>query len=215
MVSKQKQPKAYIVKRSNLFMMKKIHKKILKKAIPFYENGRKGDVEHIKWLAEVITKYVDETEVDYDILIPVIILHDIGYSKIPKKLNSFELNIKKLHAKYGAEIAEQILEELNYSKNQINEIKRLILKHDNWIFGDNFINEPVLKIFNNFDFMWMASEKGFKIVRKMMKQEPKKFYNQIKEFEKQNKKEGREWFNKKIRLFYNQLMQERKKEYDI
>jgi len=63
-------------------MMKEIYKNILEKALPLYKQGREGDVEHIKWLSEVITKYVDESEADYDILIPVVLLHDVGYSKV-------------------------------------------------------------------------------------------------------------------------------------
>ena len=192
------------------FMMKQIYKNILEKALPLYEKGREGDVEHIKWLAEVITKYVDESEVDYDILIPVVLLHDVGYSKVPKGSNPFDLDIRKFHSEEGAKIAEEILGELNYPKDKVNEIKRLILKHDNWAFGDDFADELVLRIFNNFDFMWMASEKGFDIVRKLMKKEPKEFYEQIKEFQRKNDEEGRKWFNKKIEDFYNQLMKERK-----
>ena len=190
--------------------MKEIYKKILEKALPLYEKGREGDVEHIKWLAEVITKYVDESEVDYDILIPVVLLHDVGYSKVPRGSNPFDLDIRKFHSEEGAKIAEEILEELDYPKDKINEIKRLILKHDNWAFGDDFADEPVLRIFNNFDFMWMASEKGFDIVRKFMKKEPKEFYEQIKEFQRKNEEEGRKWFNKRIEEFYNQLMKKRK-----
>ncbi|MBN1275237.1 HD domain-containing protein [Candidatus Woesearchaeota archaeon] len=190
--------------------MKEIYKKILEKALPLYEKGREGDVEHIKWLAEVITKYVNEFEVDYDILIPVVLLHDVGYSKVPKGSNPFDLDIRKFHSEEGAKISEEILEELNYPKDKINEIKRLILKHDNWAFGDDFADEPVLRIFNNFDFMWMASEKGFDIVRKFMKKEPKEFYEQINEFQRKNEEEGRKWFNKNIEEFYNQLMRERK-----
>jgi len=190
--------------------MKEIYKKILEKALPLYEKGREGDVEHIKWLAEVITKHVDKSEVDYDILIPLVLLHDVGYSKVPKGSNPFDLDIRKFHSEEGAKIAEEILEELNYPKDKINEIKRLILKHDNWAFGDDFADEPVLRIFTNFDFMWMASEKGFDIVRKFMKKEPKEFYEQIKEFQRKNEEEGRKWFNNKIEEFYNQLMKERK-----
>ncbi len=193
-------------------MMKEIYKQILEKALPLYKKGREGDVEHIKWLSEVITKYADESEVDYDLLVPVVILHDVGYSKIPKGSNPFNLDIRKLHSEEGSKIAGEILEELDYPKEKTNEIKRLILKHDNWAFGDDFSGEPVLRIFNNFDFMWMASEKGFDIVRKFLKKEPNEFYKQIQEFQNENEKEGRKWFNKKIGEFYNQLMKERKEE---
>jgi hypothetical protein len=190
--------------------MKEIYKKILKKALPLYEKGRDGDVEHIKWLSEIVPRFANEREVDFDVLIPVVLLHDVGYSKVPKGANPYDLNIRKLHSKEGAKIAGKILEELDYPKAKITEIKRLILKHDNWAFGDDFVDEPVLRIFNNFDFLWMASEKGFAIVRKLMKKEPKEFFHQIQEIKLKNDKEGRKMFNKKIENFYNQLMKERK-----
>ncbi len=195
--------------------MEKKYKKILEKALPLYKKGRVGDVEHIKWLSRIITKYIDKSEIDYDILIPVILLHDVGYSKISRKSNCFDLDIRRLHSEEGAKIAEKILKELNYSEDKINEIKKLILKHDNWAFGDNFANEPVLKIFTNFDFMWSASKKGFGIVRKFMKMDPEEFYEDIIKSQKENEKEGRKWFNKEIENFYKQLMRERKKEFSI
>ena len=89
------------------------------------------------------------------------------------------------------------------------------MKHDNWAYGDNFVDEPILTIFNNFDFMWMVSEKGFDIVRKFMKKEPKEFYKQIKEFQKQREKDGRKWFNKEIGQYYKQLMRERKEDLSV
>jgi len=190
--------------------MKEIYKQILNKSIPYYEEARKGDIEHINWLFNIIPKYINKTEIDFDILMPLVILHDIGYSKVPKNSNPYNLDIRELHSKEGAKISEKILISLKYPKSKIKEIKRLILKHDNWAFGDDFSDEPALRIFNNFDFMWMASEKGFDIVRRFMKKTPKEFYKQIKDFEKTNKKQGRKWFNKKIQELYNNLMNSRK-----
>jgi hypothetical protein len=190
--------------------MEKIYQEILNKAIPFYKKGREGDIEHVHWLFEIITKYISESDVDYELLIPVVILHDVGYSKVPKGANPYDLDIRKLHSEEGAKIAEHILEELKYPKEKIKEIKRLILKHDNWAFGDSFKDEPILRIFNNFDFMWIASEQGFEKIRKLTKKTPSEFYKKIKQFQKDNEKCGREWFNKKIEDLYLQLMNERK-----
>ncbi len=187
------------------------YKKILEKAIPYYEEGREGDVEHVNWLFETVPKFIDDS-IDLDILMPVVLLHDVGYSKVPKGSNPYNLDIRKLHSEEGAKIAENILKELDYSTEKIEEIKSLILKHDNWAFGDSFEDEPILRVFNNFDFMWMASEKGFDIVRRIMKQEKEKFYEQIKEFQRKNEEEGRKWYNKEIEEYYNKLMEERKKE---
>lgn len=190
--------------------MKHIYRKILEKAIPYYQKGREGDVEHVKWLSRTVPKFINESEVDLDILIPVVILHDVGYSKVKAGANPYDLDVRKLHSEEGAKIAKQILEELNFPKEKTAEIKRLILKHDDWAFGDSFSNEPILRILNNFDFLWMASEKGFDVVRKFLNQAPAEFYKQIKLFRKTNKEESRDWFDKRLEKYYQQLMKERK-----
>lgn len=190
--------------------MKDIYKKMLEKALPLYEKGRTGDVEHIKWLYETVPNYVDKSEIDFDILIPVVLLHDVGYSKVEKGADPFNLDIRKFHSEEGAKIAKDILKDLNYPKEKVEEVKRLIIKHDNWAFGDDFSDEPVLRIFNNFDFMWMASEKGFDIVRKFMNKNPKDFYKQIMVFQQKNEKEGRKWYSKRIEDLYYKLMEDRK-----
>ncbi len=189
--------------------MKIIYRKILEKALPYYKKGRKWDVEHVKWLFNTIPKFVDET-INIEVLIPVVLLHDVGYSKVPKDSNPFDLKIRKLHSEEGAKIAEKILEELKYPKEKISEIKRLILKHDNWAFGDSFADEPLLLLFQNFDFMWMASKEGFEMCRGS--KDTKEFYKQIEKFQEKNIERGIKWYNKKIRDFYNKLMRERKRE---
>lgn len=192
--------------------MEEVYKEILKRAISFYKKGREGDIEHVKWLFKIIPKYIRSKDVDFDILIPLVILHDVGYSKVPKGANPFNLEIRKFHSEEGAKIAERILKDLKYQKEKRNEIKRLILKHDNWAFGDSFSNEPFLRIFNNFDFMWMASEKGFEIVRKFTKKTPKEFYKKIELFQKENLKCGRKWYNDRIEKLYDEMMKSRKNE---
>jgi len=190
--------------------MKKKYRDILEKALPYYKIGRPGDLEHITWIANVIPKYVDE--LDLDILIPLAILHDVGYAKVARNTDPFNLDVRRAHMKEGAKLAKKILEELNYPKEKVAEIVRLIAKHDDWAFGETFTDEPLLLAFNNFDFMWMASKKGFNIVRKFTNQEPKQFYKQIVQFQKEMIQQGRNWFNKNIENFYKELMKERRLE---
>ena len=192
--------------------MEKIYQQILKEALPYYEKGRNGDVEHIKWLVKVVPKYVDESEIDFSLLIPVIILHDVGYAKVPEKNDPYNLDNRKLHSEEGAKITEKILRKLNYPQDKIAKIKKFVLHHDDWAFGESFKDEPVLKVFNNFDFIWMTSKKGFQIVRKFLGLNKKEFYQQIPKYYKKNNEEGRTFFNKNIELFYKKLMKDRKKE---
>jgi len=192
--------------------MKKVYSKILEKALLYYEKGRPRDIEHIKWLVETIPKFIDKSEVDFDILMPVVILHDVGYSKVEKGTDFFKLDIRKFHSEEGAKIAGKILNELGYPQDKIKEIKRLICKHDNWAFGDSFEDEPILRIFNNFDFMWVVSQIGFKVYASFLKANPEETIRNIEESEKTNIKDGRKWFNKKIENYYKELMEERKRE---
>lgn len=196
-------------------MTKAGYQKILEKALLYYQKGRDGDVEHINWLYKIVPKFIDQSEVDFDVLIPVIILHDVGYTKVKKDANPYSLDVRRLHSEEGARIAGRILEELNFPKEKSEEVKRLILKHDDWAFGDSFSDEPILKIFTNFDFLWMASEKGFNIVRKFLNQTPQKFYKQIQLFCRKNRKEGRNWVDKRIEKYYHRLMKERESSLQI
>ena len=192
--------------------MNDLYTKILDLALPYYEIGRSGDVEHIRWLYEVVLKFLKNTDLDEEIVMPVLLLHDVGYSQVPKDADPFKLDIRTLHSKKGADIAEEILRKLAYPQDKIREVKRLIRKHDNWAFGDSFSEEPVLQFFNNFDFMWMASPKGFSIVRGFMNKDAQEFYEQIKEFQDINEKEGRDWYTQEIKEYYEELMRQRKKE---
>lgn len=184
--------------------MKQLYNTILDKALPYYQRGRFGDVEHIKWLVETVPKYVDESEADFDILMPLVILHDIGYCKVDHT-DPINLDIRRAHMREGAKIAKEILQEVHYPKENAKEIVRLVAKHDNWAFGESFEDEPVLQIFSNFDFLWMLSEKGFDIVRTFTKQTPKEFIEQIKEYQRKNEEEGRGWCNKRVQKLYETL----------
>jgi hypothetical protein len=142
----------------------------------------------------------------------VTILRDVEYSKVDQKNNPYNLDVRKAHCKYGAEIAREILEELRENEEFITEIERLVLKHDDWAFGDDFSDEPILQFFNNFDFLWVASKKGFEITRKFKDQTREEYYEQIKEFRKQDLADRRDWYNQEIENLYEQLMRERKQE---
>jgi len=191
--------------------LKKIYSSILEQAIPFYEKGRERDVAHVKWLFKTIPKYVRPDELDYDILMPVAILHDVGYSAVPKGASPLNLDIRKLHSEEGAKIAGKILSKLDYSKEKIPEIEKLVLKHDNWAFGDSFRDEPILSAFNNFDFLWVLSPDGFKSYQQILEKDAPNTIMRIEEDQKANLDRGMKWFNDRIEKFYNQLLSERKK----
>lgn len=69
-----------------------------------------------------LAKY--EEKVDLDILIPAALLHDIG-----RVIESQDKSGKTDHAILGAEMAEDILRNLDYNEEEIEKIKHCIITH--------------------------------------------------------------------------------------
>ena len=65
----------------------------------------------------------NEEDVDYEVLQPALLLHDIARVKASQQ--------KVNHALLGAELAEEILSKLNYHQDKIVEIKKCIISHAN------------------------------------------------------------------------------------
>lgn len=183
---------------------------LLAKALPYYERGRPGDVEHIRWLVRTVTQFLPDTELDPEIVMPLVILHDIGYARVPKDADVFKLDTRTLHMEEGANMAKELLGELNYPPEKTKEIVRLIAKHDNWALGDNFRDEPELEFFQNSDYMWMVSEKGFDIVRHLAKKTREEFLQEIEGYDQANLERGQRWYNAEIEAYYCKLLAARR-----
>lgn len=149
--------------------MKSEYIKIWNLAIPFLQKCRPGDLLHtsvaMRHLEEIIQ--VEGADLDRDILIPTILLHDIGWSQCPKKLvkNFFKKvkdadkrkEIRITHMKCGACLSKDILENLNWNKEKIDIIASIIAKHD---IPDKMISPMEMIIFDA-DYSWRFTEAGF------------------------------------------------------
>jgi len=67
---------------------------------------------------------LDENDVDMDILLPAVLLHDIARVK-----EDTDTSGKTDHSVLGAEMAEVILLELNFTQERIDKIKHCIISH--------------------------------------------------------------------------------------
>jgi HD superfamily phosphodiesterase len=74
---------------------------------------------------------------DEDIVIPAILLHDVGWKRVPEDMqlkafgpNATEPEWNRVHEKEGAEIAGEILSSIDYPKEKILEIQEIIEAHD-------------------------------------------------------------------------------------
>ena len=159
-----------------------MYKEIVELSEPFYKKGRSGDLEHIKWLnckLFDLEKTIKQKGYDFDIIYALTIIHDVGYAKIPRDYNPYDLKIRKLHAEKSAKIAQIILKKVNFPKSKIKKTLRLIKHHDDWAF-DKPLKDSEWKIFTDLDFAWEGSIKGFDIVRKFLNQTRKEFLNTVK-----------------------------------
>jgi len=154
-------------------------------ARPYYEKGRPMDIDHIEWMMNDATLLCEKEDLDSDLLLPLVILHDVGYSLVPD-YKHFNLDLRRLHMSEGAKIAESILTELGYEKDVVEKVSYFVSVHDNWALGDNeiFKKEKLLGSFNDLDFMWMATPKGFPAVMKILN----KNVNEMMDFVSNNEK---------------------------
>ncbi len=162
------------------------------------------DIAHIEWMAEKALVVCQKENIDDDLLLPLVILHDCGYAETPKD-NPYKLAVRKQHMKKGAEIAKKILEKLDYPPKKTKRVVNYISVHDNWALGDNNIykEDKILGVFNDLDFIWMATPKGFQEVRKILDKNQEEMRKYLEDNEKINNRPFSTPTTKK--LFYSYL----------
>jgi len=142
-----------------------IYDQIYKKAEPYLDT-RQNDI-HIQisynFAKRLLTCY---SGADEDIILPAILLHDIGWKMIPeeKHLNAFgpkgkDNKTKRLHEVVGAKIAREILLSLNYDEGKIKEISAIIDGHDTRLKALS-LNDKLVK---DADKLWRFTPTGVNI----------------------------------------------------
>ena len=115
--------------------MKRIFEKIWELAEP-YLNTRDNNT-HTRISVRLAYQLLEKEAGDPAIVIPAIILHDVGWKAIPENLHleafgpkatSPELN--RVHEVEGVRIAKEILEQVQYDHRKIKEILEIIDGHD-------------------------------------------------------------------------------------
>jgi hypothetical protein len=118
--------------------MKKIFNEIWELAKPYQD--QRDDPGHAEVALSFADKLARYEKGDRDIIIPAIILHDVGYSQIPKdrRMKIFDRKAKKIerlavqyeHQIEGVLLARKILEQVGYPSDKIAEILPIISQHD-------------------------------------------------------------------------------------
>lgn len=140
-------------------MLKDIYERIWDLARP-YLNTRKNDI-HTEISTDFAQLLLEQEGGEEDIVLPAIILHDVGWKKVPEdiQLKAFGPNTtmpewNRVHEVEGAKIAGDILRKVNYQKDKILEIQEIIKGHDSRKEAIS-LNDSLVK---DADKLWRYSE---------------------------------------------------------
>ena len=101
-----------------------------------------------------------------DIVLPAVILHDVGWKSIPPELHTQafgpgkrDMNLNRVHELAGAEKAREILEDVGYAAGLIEEIVEIIRGHDSRIEPLS-LNDAIVK---DADKLWRFSAEALTV----------------------------------------------------
>ncbi len=115
--------------------MKKKYNKIWELAIPYLKKGIMKDfVVHTQGVVKSMELLVANEGGDEDILIPAAILHDVGFSKISKDLQtnadlSKKREAQRQHLVLAKDIIQEILEKVGYKQADIDKVVGIVEVH--------------------------------------------------------------------------------------
>lgn len=119
-----------------------------------------------------------------NIIVPAILLHDLGWSAISEEdqVGAFgpsvkRPNLRKLHESEGAKMARNLLEQLHFPENLIEQIEQIIDGHDTRLESMG-LNDSVVK---DADKLWRYTYEGFTIDYKRFNHTPQENLNWLLE----------------------------------
>ena len=191
--------------------MKEIFEKIWETALPYQD--QRDDDGHARITLKYAKELVKLEDGDENIVIPAIILHDIGYSQIPRdrRMLIFDKDAKKEdresvrdeHQAESVKLGEKILKELNYPAEQIPDILEIISQHDT---RKGFISKEE-GLVRDADKLWRFSPEGFKVDANRTKSE---LEERCKRLEK-DLKDSQYIYSKSAKKIARKELKERKK----
>ena len=145
-------------------VIKPIHQKIFERTKPFLRTRK--NLIHTQIALRYALRLLKEEEGDEGIVIPAVLLHDVGWKMIPSNLqltafgpNPSNPELVRVHEVEGAKIAEAILKEFHYPPKKIREISRIIRGHDSR-------KRPISRndrIVKDSDKLWRYSRRGMAV----------------------------------------------------
>jgi len=139
------------------------HQLIYELAKPFL-NTRKNDI-HIEISLSYAFTLLKREAGDHDIVIPAVLLHDLGWWQVPEKLHlkafgpQYDRELRRVHEVEGVKMARKILEKVNYEVSKMEEILLIIDGHDSRLEAISQ-NDCIVK---DADKLFRFSPRGFEI----------------------------------------------------
>lgn len=104
----------------------------------------------------------EKPKLDEDVMMAAALLHDIGYSQIPKEKRKrhWTKSVMKNHMLLGAKLAKRILNRVKFDREKIEAVYRIIATHDNPTLGLSLFSDQG-KAMKEADILWMTTEEAF------------------------------------------------------
>ncbi len=164
------------------------------------------------WHTEISTDFMyqiikgEEVENLENILIPTIILHDIGWSKVDerKNISYWESDMRVKHMEEGGKIARNILQNVNYDWGLIEKVCNLVSTHDNFYLGKEQVSFEE-KLVRDADACFILTELSFwkdyyvTTAYKGVETTPKRFLNkQVAKYSKRNTRSAQDITDRQV-----------------
>lgn len=145
--------------------MNKTYEQIWNMALPHQD--KRDDAGHAFITLEYAKQLVDLDAGNPDVVLPAIILHDTGWSRLsrdewmvvfsPEATAADEMVVRLRHQEEGVNIAKEILESIDYPAKWTEEIVEIISQHDT---RKGFISNDE-GLMRDADKLWRFSKTGF------------------------------------------------------
>jgi HD superfamily phosphodiesterase len=144
--------------------MKEVFRRLRRLAAPYLDT-RHNDI-HTDSSVQFAYKLLEMEGGDEAVVIPAMILHDVGWKRVPEDLqlkafgpHAVYPDINRVHEVEGARIAEEILKEVGYNAGHIPEIVEIIKGHDSRKEALS-LNDSIVK---DADKLYRYSREAFRI----------------------------------------------------
>jgi HD superfamily phosphodiesterase len=144
--------------------IKPTYQKIFEKAKPFLHTRK--NLIHTKIALQYALKLLKSEKGDEGVVIPAVLLHDVGWNAIPEHLhltafgpNPSNPKLTRGHEVEGSKIAGVILDKLHYPPKKMKEICQIIQGHDSRKRPLSW-NDRIVK---DADKLWRYSRRGMAI----------------------------------------------------